>query len=301
MRTTVKHPPPYVLTHRRTTGVMGEVCVSLVPPCTAAVWFFGWRALWLLVTAAAISAITDRVAARLQKTTHPFDGAAIVTGLILALSCPVGTPLWLLALMCVMAIGLFREAFGGIGANLFNPAMAARAVLLVVFPAFLSGYTLPDAVSTATPLVDTSTPLWLLWLGRVGGSMGETSAAMILLGGGYLIYRRIVRWQVPVFALAAFALVTAACGGDVIRQLLSGSILFGAVYIVTDYTGKPITPLGDVVCAAVFGAAVALLRTFGKYPEGVCFAILIVNGISPLLERFTLPRVYGTKRKERWV
>ncbi len=301
MRTITKHPPPYVLTHRRTTGVMGEVCISLFPPCTAAVWFFGWQALWLLLTATVTSVATDRITARLRRTTHPFDGAAAVTGLILALSCPAGTPLWLLALMCVVAIGLFREAFGGIGANLFNPAMAARAVLLVVFPAFLSGYALPDAVSTATPLADPAVPLWLLWLGRVGGSMGETSAAMILLGGGYLIYRRIVRWQVPVFALAAFALVTVACGGDVIRQLLSGSILFGAVYIVTDYTGRPITPLGEAVCAAGFGAAVALLRAFGRYPEGVCFAILIINGLSPLLEHLTLPRVYGTKRKERWV
>lgn len=294
-----KHAPPYLRARRRTAAIMTDVCVALIPPAVASVWFFGIRAVWMLLTAVAVSFLTDRVSARFYRVAHPFDGSALVTGMILALSCPVGTPLWLLAVMCAVAIAVFRDAFGGIGANIFNPAMAARALLLTVFPAYLADYTLPDAVSSATPLSGGDTALVPLFFGRVGGSMGETSAMLILLGAGYLLVRRVIRWQIPVLSIAAFALVIALGGGDVPRQILSGSLLFGAVYIFTDYTGSPTTPLGEMLFAAGAGALTAALRLWGRYPEGVCFAILIMNLLTPLLDRFTRPRVYGTKRKER--
>ncbi len=294
-----KHAPPYLRARRRTLAIMTDVCLALVPPAVASVWFFGLQAMWLLLTATAASFLADRLSARLHGVSHPFDGSAIVTGLILALSCPVGTPLWLMAVMCVVAVAVVRDAFGGIGANVFNPAMAARALLLVVFPAYLTGYTLPDAVSAATPLSGGNTSLLSLFFGRVNGSMGETSALMILLGAGYLLCRRVIRWQVPVVSVAAFAAVMALGGGNVLQHLLSGSLLFGAVYIFTDYTGRPTTPIGEILFAVGVGALTALLRLWGRYPEGVCFAVLIMNLLTPLLERYTRPRVYGTKRKER--
>ena len=299
MNSVTKNAPPYLRTHRHSDSIMGDVCIALTPPAIAAVWFFGWQALWMLLTAVSAAFLTDRLSARLHGTTHPCDGAAVVTGIILALSCPAGTPLWLLAVMSAVAVGLFRDAFGGIGYNLFNPAMAARAVLLTVFPAYLSGYALPDAVSSATPLTG-GTADWLpLLFGRINGSIGETSAALILLGGGYLLIRRVIRWQIPVLSVAAFALVMAVNNENVLQQVLSGSLLFGAVYIFTDYTSSPTTPIGEALFAVGAGATTAALRLWGRYPEGVCFAVLIMNLLTPLLDRITHPRVYGTKRKER--
>ena len=294
-----KHAPPYLRAHRRTLAIMSDVCVSLTPSSVAAVWFFGLRAMWMLLTAVGVSFVTDRLSARLHGASHPFDGSALVTGMILALSCPVGIPLWLLAGMCIVAVGVFRDALGGIGANLFNPAMAARALLLTSFPAYLSGYALPHAVSSATPLSGGDAALIPLLFGRVNGSIGETSAVLILLGAAYLLIRRVIRWQIPVLSVAAFAFVIALDGGDVLRHILSGSLLFGAVYIFTDYTGSPTTPLGEILFAVGVGALTAVLRLWGRYPEGVCFAVLIMNLLTPLLDRLTRPRVYGTKRKER--
>lgn len=291
MTVSQKHPPPFLRNTRRTPIVMGDVCIALIPPCVAAVYFFGLRAVWMLLTATVTAIVVDRLAARLHRTVHPFDYSTLVTAMILTLSCPAGTPLWLLCVMTIAAIVLFRNAFGGIGANLFNPAMAARAVLITVFPAYLSGYALPDTITTATPLSDTAIPLSQLVVGRVGGSLGETSVLMIALGCGWLLYRRVIRWQTPVLSIVAFVVTIVLCGGDPLRQTLSGSLLFGAVYIFTDYTSRPATRLGEIVFAIGVGALTAVLRIFGRYPEGVCFAVLTMNLLAPLIERLTHPHV----------
>lgn len=291
--------PPHLRLPRTTAQVMGEVCLSLIPPSVAAVYFFGWAAVYRLAVSVAACAAADAIAVR--RRGDPFDFSAVVTGLILALSCPAGIPLWLLVVLGFTAILLVREAFGGIGSNLFNPAMGARALLLTVFPALAGGYALPDAVSAATPLSLTEgvpLPELLTWLvGRKNGSMGETSALMILLGAVWLIARRVVRWYVPPLSLTAFSAVMLLGGRDPIQQLLSGSILFGAVYIFTDYIGRPATPWGEVLFAAGAGALTALLRLYGPYPEGVCFAVLLMNALTPLLESLTAPRVYGMRRR----
>ena len=301
MTVSKSHHPPFLRNPRRTPAVMGDVCIALIPPCIAAVYFFGMRTVWMLITATVTAVTVDRLSARWRHTAYPFDFSTVVTALILALSCPAGTPLWLLCVMTVAAVSLFRNAFGGIGVNLFNPAMAARAVLITVFPAYLSGYALPDTVTAATPLSDSEIPLARLIVGRIGGSIGETSVLMIALGCGWLLYRRVIRWQIPVLSTAAFVLTTVLCGGDAIRQLLSGSVLFGAVYIFTDYTGRPATPLGESIFAVGVGALTAIFRTFGRYPEGVCFAVLAMNLLTPLIEQYTQPHVYGVTRKEKAV
>ncbi|MBQ7037843.1 MAG: RnfABCDGE type electron transport complex subunit D [Clostridia bacterium] len=289
---------PYVRADRTTASLMTTVCVALVPPSVAAVYVFGFAAAVRLI----VGLLTAFVADRLSGIHRPFDGSAAVTGLILTLSCPVGTPLWLLALGSVFAVFVMRDAFGGIGNNLFNPAMAARAVMLTVFPTHLGGYTTPDALSTATPLssahatptLDTLLPRLI---GTTNGSLGETSALMILLGAIWLIARRVVRWQVPVLSLLGFSIVSLLTTGHLILPLLSGSILFGAVYIFTDYTGKPTTPFGEGLFAFGVGATAALLRIYGRYPEGVCFAILLWNLLTPLIEQLTAPHIYGRKKR----
>lgn len=293
------YAPPYLHTSHRTDTVMGEVCLALIPPAVAAVWFFGLRAGWMLLAAVGSAVITDRLSARIRGSAAPFDNSALVTGTILALSCPIGIPLWLLGLACCIAIAVFRDGFGGIGANLFNPAMAARALLLTVFPHLLSDYSLPDAVTAATPLSGQDcTPLLLLF-GKTNGSVGETSGLLILFGGIYLTVRRVISPRIPLYSAAAFSAVVLAHGDPLLPQLLSGGFLFGAVYVFTDYTGSPTTPFGEALFAIGVGALTAVLRLWGRYPEGVCFAVLAMNSVTPLLEHLTRPRVYGTKRKER--
>ncbi len=289
---------PYIRANRTTDSLMATVCVALVPPSVAAVYVFGWQAALRLIVGLLAACAADR----LGGIRRPLDGSAAVTGLILTLSCPVGTPLWLLALGAVFAVFVMRDAFGGIGNNLFNPAMAARAVMLSVFPAHLSGYATPDAISTATPLSSAATypasdTLLPRLIGTTNGSLGETSALMILLGAVWLLARRVIRPQVPILSLIGFSIVSVLTTGHIVLPLLSGSILFGAVYIFTDYTGKPTTPLGEGLFAFGVGVTVALLRAYGRYPEGVCFAVLLWNLLTPLIERLTAPHIYGRKQR----
>lgn len=292
--------PPYLRRKRTTCGIMGDVCIALIPPAVAAVYFFGWEAAMRLAVGIAACMAADVWSPR-RLHGEPPDAAAVVTGLILTLSCPVGIPLWLLSLLCFLAIWLAREAFGGIGSNLFNPAMTARMILLLVFPAFVTTVS-PDGISTATPLSFTETaPLseWLVWaVGRRGGSMGETSVLLIALGYGWLVFRRVIRPYIPPVTLAAFAAVIALGGGNVAAHVFSGSIVFGAVYIFTDYAGRPASPWGEVLFAAGAGALTAVFRLYGRYPEGVCFAALAMNLCTPLLEKLTAPRVYGTRKEK---
>lgn len=289
---------PHIRSGSTTASIMTAVCISLVPPSVAAVYVFGFQAAIRLF----VGTLAACAAERLYNVRRPFDGSAAVTGLILTLSCPVGTPLWLLVLGCVFAVFVMRDAFGGIGNNLFNPAMAARAVMLLVFPTALTGYTAPDTISAATPLssaytapaLDTVLPRVI---GTTGGSMGETSALMIALGAVWLLVRRVIRLQVPLLALFGFSVISFVTTGHIVMPLLSGSILFGAVYIFTDYTGKPTPPLGEGFFAFGVGATTALFRTYGRYPEGVCFAILLWNLLTPLIERLTAPHIYGRKQR----
>lgn len=288
-------PAPYLRAKHTTGDVMLTVCLSLIPPSVAAVYVYGMAAVVRLL----LGTLTACAADRLTRFRTPFDGSAAVTGLIVTLSCPAGIPLWLLTLGCAAAILVFRDAFGGIGNNLFNPAMAVRAVLLSVFPSQLTGYAV-DALTTATPLATVAEPPTLSnvlprIVGTTSGSMGETSALMIALGAALLLYRRIIRPTVPLLSLAAFALTSWLTVGHVLLPLLSGSILFGAVYIFTDYTGKPTTRVGELVFAVGVGATTALFRAYSRYPEGVCLAVLLWNLLTPLLERVTHPHIYGRK------
>lgn len=274
--------PPHIRKGRNSADIMGEVCVALVPTMIASVWFFGTNALLRLLVAAAASL----VAGRLTNRHTNIDLAALVSGLILCLSCPSQIPLWLLTGGCFLAVCVMRDGFGGIGKNLFNPAMAARALMLVIFPSSLTGFGLPHATSSATPLVSAA-PLSNLIVGNIGGSMGETSALMIAVGLAWLLIRRATRWYLPVFTVLGFCAVAWLTGQPLLTSCLSGGLLFGAVFIVTDYTSKPITKTGELLFAFAVGALTAWIRAFGPYPEGVCFAVLAANLLSPLGEYLT--------------
>lgn len=306
MKPALTQSAPHIRRGRTTSAIMLDVLIALVPSAIAAVYVFGTRALLLLTVTMAAAAAAQWLCLMVRKGGE-FDGSALVTGALLALSLPVGTPLWAAAAAAVFAIAVVKEAFGGIGHNLFNPAMAARGLLLVAFPTLLSGYTRPDAVSSATSLSGIGTPdgpaEWLpMLVGTENGSMGETSVLLLLVGGVYLYFRGVVRLRVPMTCLGVFAAVTWVFGGDyglftgnVVAGILSGGLMLGAFYMVTDFTTKPTTFFGELLFAGGVGALTAVLRIWGPYPEGVCFAILLMNLTVPLLEYLTRPRVYGLK------
>ncbi len=294
---------PYIRAFHTTESVMRTVCLAAVPLIISAIWRFGIEAVWVLLTATVTCSVTDMVCRALRVGEFRLgDGSEIVTAILLALSLPSHMPLWAVALSGVFAIGVVKEWFGGIGRNLFNPAMAARAFLTVVFPATLRDYTLPDAVTTATPLEIGGDRLSMLF-GQENGSIGETSALLILFGGAILLTSGVVKWRVPVCGFVGFILTVWVFGGDipftgaVIEQLLSGGFLFALFFMITDYTTKPVTPWGEGIYAALFGILTAILRLYGRYPEGACFAILTVNVLTPLIEYITTPRVYGTRKR----
>ena len=306
MKPTLSQSAPHIRRGRTTSAIMLDVLIALTPSVVAAVYVFGVRALLLLTVTMAASAAAQWLCLALRKGGE-FDGSALVTGALLALSLPAGTSLWAAAAAGVFAVAIVKEAFGGIGHNLFNPAMAARGLLLVAFPTLLTGYTRPDAVSSATPLSGIGSPggpaEWLPMLtGTENGSMGETSALLLLVGGIYLVLRGVIRLRIPMTCLGTFAAVMWVFGGErglftgnVVAQLLSGGLMLGAFYLVTDFTTKPTTFLGELLFAGGVGALTAVLRIWGPYPEGVCFAILLMNLTVPLLEYLTRPRVYGLR------
>lgn len=277
--------PPHIRKTRTTADVMGDVCIALIPTILAAVWFFRIDALLRLT----VAAVCSLVAGRLTGKRDGPDLAALVSGLILCLSCPSQTPLWLLVGGCFFAVCVVRDGFGGIGQNLFNPAMAARGLMLAIFPSQLTGFGLPGALSSATPLVGDAS-LFDLVVGRIGGSMGETSALMIAIGLAWLLIRRVIRWHIPLLSLAGFSLLTLLAGEPLLPALFSGGLLFGAVFVFTDYTTKPITLAGEIAFALAVGVLTAVLRFYGPYPEGVCFAVLTMNLVAPLFEFLTIPK-----------
>lgn len=270
---------PHLRQERTTDQLMTEVLVALVPPAAGAVWYFGWAAAVRLLLAVAASAAAGRLCGRV------FDPAALITGVLLCLSCPAGLPVWLLIAGCFGGVWLFREGFGGLGRNRFNPAMAARGLMLVLCPALFAGGV--DGVTSPTPLARGD---WALFAGAEAGSLGETSVVLTGLGLLWLLTRRVVSPLMPVGTLLGCGAVNWLAGAPVGPALLSGGLLFACVYIVTDPVTCPVTPAGRAVFAMGVGALTAGIRLWGPYPEGVCFAVLLMNGVAPALEFVTLRR-----------
>jgi electron transport complex protein RnfD len=299
---------PHLFDGETVGGIMRAVLVGLAPPAAAAVYFFGFHALWLL-TACAAAAVVSEAAVQLlrRKPVTISDGSALVTGLLLALTLPPAVPLGVGVLGSVVAIALAKQLFGGLGMNPFNPALAARAFLAAAFPVQLTtwntlGGTLAglgaDALSSATPLKlwkmqHVASALGPLFWGNHLGSLGETSALAILLGAAFLLVRRAIDWRIPVGYLGTVAILSAVLGQNPLFQLLAGGLLFGAVYMATDPVTSPVTPLGRWVFGIGAGLIVVVIRLYGGLPEGVAYSILIMNGFAPLITRATVPKRFG--------
>ena len=290
--------------------IMLDVIVALLPTTAAGIWFFGLPALWMVLTCVATCLVTEslcRLAMRRESTVG--DLSAVVTGLLLALNLPAGLPLWMAIVGSVFAIAVAKQVFGGLGMNPFNPALAARAFMLISFTGPMTTWLkplwwkAPEAMTTATPLaamkkgaLDQVPALWDLVLGNMPGCIGEVSALALALGAIYLLWRKVITWHIPVAFLAmvaVYALIAGRASAEV--EILTGGVMIGACFMATDYVTSPTTAKGKLVFGCGCGLVCMLIRQFGSYPEGCSFAILIMNAVTPLINRWTQPRPFGAK------
>jgi electron transport complex protein RnfD len=274
-------------------------------PSAAAVYFFGLRAFWIMLASTVTAVLVEFVIKKARKKNFKMDGSALITGLLLALTLPPRIPIWMVVIGSAFSIALAKEAFGGLGFNIFNPALAGRAFLAISFPTqmtkwFLPGNFAPDAVTSASPLGEgfvmegTKANFYKdLFFGNIAGSIGETSALLIIIACVILIIFRIIDWKIPVVYVATVIVMSLIFGEDVLFQILAGGLLFGAVFMATDYVTSPITPLGKIIFAAGCGLITFIIRKYGAMPEGVCFAILVMNGFTPLIDRYIKPKPFG--------
>lgn len=290
-------PSPHLRDSDTTEKIMFSVLISLLPVIGASFYFFGWDAVRLILLSSATAIITEYAFQYIRKIPIQIgDGSALLTGVLLALCVPPSLPSWMVIIGSAFAIGIGKQVFGGLGHNPFNPALVGRAFLTASFAAAMTTWTAPfDAVTTATPLVlgAARSSLPDLFFGSVAGSLGETSALAILIGGIYLFYKGVLDHRITVGVLGTVVIMALLTGQDPIFHLLAGSVLFGAVFMATDMVTSPITKGGRWIFGMGIGFIIMLIRIWGSYPDGVTFAILLMNAVTPLLNRWTRPRIYG--------
>ena len=313
-------PSPHLHTKTSTKSLMRDVVIALIPAVVVSVLFYGWSELLVLGTSVASCLLLEYLITRylLKKPCSLGDWSAVITGVLLALNLPATTPWWVVFIGAVFAIGVAKMTFGGLGQNLFNPAIAGRVFLLISFPTYMTDWTKPegficnslaDGYSGATPLglakeagveaiagLDYSDMLFY----NIGGSAGELSAIAILIGFAYLLIRKVIRPYITCSIIATVAMfsgifwaINPAEYTDPLFNILTGGLLLGSVFMATDYVTSPMSNLGGVVFGVGIGVITMLIRYFGAYPEGVSFAILIMNSVVPLLNKWFHTKKYG--------
>ncbi len=291
-------PGPHVRAKSTTTRIMLDVILALMPALVASVLIFGWRALAVVAFCVAVCVASEFLFQKLcKREVTVTDLSAVVTGILLGFNLPVTVPLWQAAIGCVVAIVVIKQLFGGIGKNFANPAIAARIVMFLSFSEAMASFVTPDGVSAATPLVTAklgnAPSLLELFLGRHGGSLGETCVPALLLGFLYLLCRRVITWHTPVIFVGTVFVFSWLLGEDPLVQILSGGLMLGAIFMATDYATTPPTKWGKVLFGLGCGIITVLIRVFGNYPEGVSFAILFMNILTPYLTKWTRKKPFG--------
>ncbi len=313
---------PHDRSHKTVRNIMLDVIIALVPALIASVVFYGPRALLVECVSVATCVIAEFISRVVMKRNQSIgDLSAIITGLLLAFNLPVNIPLWMVMIGAVIAIVVVKQFFGGIGQNFVNPALVGRIVLLTSFPVAMSTWTAPltwsaqnlDGITSASPLasihtmVSTGTApdvsLVEMLLGWRAGCLGETCAIAIILGGLYLIIRKVIAPTIPLVYIGTVAVIMLIAGKGnlsfVAYELLGGGLMLGAFFMATDYTTSPITFKGKIIFAVGCGLITSLIRIFGNLPEGVSYSIIIMNILVPLIENITLPKPFGTPKKEK--
>lgn len=327
-------PSPHVAGKHTTQNLMVGVLIALLPAWAASVYYFGWGAILISLVSIA-SCITFEYLIQkylLKQQPTVTDGSAILTGLLLAFNLPSNLPTGLVILGAFVAIGVAKMTFGGLGNNPFNPALVGRVFLLISFPVQMTSWPLPTGFS-ATDVVSGATPLGImknglkagetvtsimekgfkgdmipshmeLFYGHMGGSMGEVAAILLILGGLFMIVRKIISWHIPVFTIGTIALFTGILHyvspdkfADPLFHLLTGGVMLGAFYMATDYVTSPMSVKGMAIFGIGIGVITVVIRVFGVYPEGISFAILIMNAFVPLINANIKPKRFGEEVK----
>ncbi len=290
---------PHIRSKRNIDTIMWSVVISLLPAAIAGVYFFGTSALWIILLSIISAVVTEGIIQRFmgQKVTIR-DGSAVLTGLLLALILSPLVPYWIPVLGAVFAVSIGKMVFGGLGHNIFNPALVGRAFLVASWPALMTRWINPDGITGATPLAmlkyeGVKAGYSQLFFGNIGGCIGETSALALLLGAGFLFYKKIIDWRIPGTYIGTVLVFSLIFRQDPIFHLLAGGLLIGALFMATDYVTSPITPKGKLIFGFGCGFLTIILRLFSGYPEGVMFSILLMNAAVPLIERYTQVKPFG--------
>ncbi len=304
---------PHMHNPLTTSRLMQNVCIALLPTVLVGVYAFGFPALMVLAVSVASAVLSEFLWQKIaRQPVRVNDFSAILTGLILGLNLPSTAPWWMAMIGSAFAIIIVKQLFGGLGDNFLNPALAARAVLLASWPVHMaaSAYVTPtffqsgvDAVSAATPLsMPGNYTLVQRLLGQIPGTIGEVSKIAILIGFLFLLFTGTISWRIPVIMVGSvyvFTLLIAGSGFEgALLATLSGGVLFGAVFMATDYVTSPIRPVAQIIYAVLIGLIIVLIRQFGNYPEGVTYGILLMNIATPLIDRFLPQKIYGIQKKE---
>lgn len=296
---------PHIRTKTTVQTVMRDVLIALLPATIAGIYFFKIQALLVILTSViscvAFEALWQKI---MKQKITVFDLSAAVTGLLLAFNLPASIPLWIPVVGSAFAIIIVKQFFGGVGQNIMNPALAARAFLLASWPVQMTNWTV-DGVSAATPLAilkegtGALPSLMNAFIGNMGGTIGETSVLALLLGGAYLLYKKIISWHIPGIYIGTVFVLTFVFGrngfmsGNALYELLIGGLMLGAFFMATDYTTSPITKKGQVIYAVGCGVMTSVIRIYGGYPEGVSYSILFMSLFVPLIDKYTKPRAFG--------
>ena len=300
-------PAPHIRTAETVESVMYDVVIALIPAFAMAVYSFGVRALILTAVSVAACIATEYIWQKiLKRDIEAFDGSAILTGILFAFVVPVGMGLQYVIVGNFVAITLGKIVYGGLGHNIFNPALIGRAFVQASWPVAITtfaydgkaGATVLDAMKRGIPLTDSliyegGNQYINAFLGQMGGCLGETSALALLIGGVYLIYKKQIDWKVPAVMIGTVFVLTWAMGADPLMQIFSGGLFLGAFFMATDMVTSPTTSKGRVVFALGLGILISLIRMKGGYPEGTAYAILIMNGVVPLIDRYIRPKKFG--------
>ncbi|HID92906.1 MAG TPA: RnfABCDGE type electron transport complex subunit D [bacterium (Candidatus Stahlbacteria)] len=314
---------PHIKDRKTTTRIMYGVIIALIPALAGAIYFFGLRSLYLVIIASVSAMLVEWLCKAVRKKPLTFDGSAILTGMLLAFNLPVQVPYWVPAVGSIFAILVVKEAFGGLGYNILNPALAGRAFLMASWPSMMTGrWSAPirpigstihgiSATTSATPLsmlklhpgfaqeLNSWATIRHLLFGNVGGSLGETSAILLLVGAIFLFAMKYIDYRIPfsyigtVFALTGILHVVGVTPGTPLFHILAGGLFLGAFFMATDYVTTPVTPKGSWIFGIGCGIITVIIRIWGGYPEGVCYSVLLMNSATPLIDRITRPRRFG--------
>lgn len=302
---------PHIRGNFRTNRIMSEVVFALMPALAVGIGVLGWRAFMVTLVSVATATASEYVYSLITKSRNTIvDGSAVVTGVLLAMTLPATVPYWLVVVGSAFAIIVVKAFCGGLGQNIFNPALAARALMMLIYPVGMTRYAAlgVDGVTAATPLHHMVMPalpeesLLDMFLGNCPGSIGEISALALLSGGAFLVYRKVISIRIPAAYLGTVAVLTLVFAKTdqplmwMLYSLFSGGLMLGAVFMATDYATSPTTVVGQLIYGVGCGILTVIFRYFGLYPEGVTYAILIMNAFVWLIDRYTAPRRFGTKK-----